>query len=93
MGGSWGPCLSRGQARAVLAVGDGLLELLILEPANVPDEFEPDSFPGAPKHLHRLLVSVSLDRAAVNLNDLVVDGDFPRPVRRTPFRHALDEDP
>ena len=40
-----------------------------------------------------LLVGVALDRAAVDLDDLVVDGHLSRAVRRRTLVHALHEDP
>ena len=39
-----------------------------------------------------LLVGVALDRAAVDLDDLVVDGHFARPVRRAALVDALNKD-
>ena len=38
-----------------------------------------------------LLVGVALDGAAVDLDDLVVDGHLARAVRRAPLVHALHE--
>ena len=46
--------LRRGCLAVVLAVGDGLLQLLELEPVHVADELQPDNLAGAAQHLDRL---------------------------------------
>ena len=53
-------CLSSAYLRALghrrggVAAGDGLLQLLELEPVDIADELEPDDLAGAAQHLDRL---------------------------------------